>query len=417
MERFQTWISRAWRLAVVLPLLMGGLLRGSPAGAQDAPDTPQLEYGPWSGSGQASGVATASQAGMDMTWDGSVTVDLNLSVSSDGPVDGSWSHQGSATMTMDGSIAGHKAHADADTTFSGPGTVGGDNQVLSLAGSSHTTGTIRVESGGKASSFPIGTTDAIPTMKVTILFAECDEAYGDFQWAVEQAYQGVGLSSDLDGSMMLVRNTSEIQDQLKQLQTLFTGGNPDPSQSPLFNAITQYVHDVNQMVEAFPNWSMDQVMDDLAKAEQFLNTLRNLRKCEKRFFGQDNVEYFAQALTWQIQQLIIGGAGLEGLTGDAAFKLLQAGTRVGAFGPGAPNPAQAVKAEDALRQGCQHILEQNEDPNGDIFVNEDTQKAMLVGAIMDWTYNVAGTEYPARATYEGNGYNWKEDGSTVEAPQ
>jgi hypothetical protein len=419
MDHHHAWTSRAWRLGIVLPLVMAAFLQGSPAGAQDGPETPHLSLGPWSGVGEASGAATASVAGAKVTWDGPVRADLNVNVEGDTNVSGQWSHQGSAIMTIDGSFQGHQAHLNGDLTFSGPGTVGGDSQVLTLDGTSHTVGTVTASSGQGSASFPVDTQDTIPTMKVTIQFAECDEAYGNFVWAVEQAFQGIGFSTDLQGSLMLERDTKPIQEQMKQLEGIFAGGPaPESTNSPLFDAIAHYVADVNALTEAWPNWSMDQVMDDLAKAEEFLNTLRNLRPCVKRFVGEDNVEYFAQALTFQIQQLIIGGSQLEDLTGDNAFKLMQVATRVGAFGPGASNPAQAVKAEEALRTGCERILEQNVDPSsGLIKINEDTQKAMLTGAIMDWSFDVAGLSYSARDTYRRTGYDWQQDGKEVEAGQ
>lgn len=417
MTRHEPMLRRVWRLAVVTVVVTAILLNVSPVGAQDGSEDPHLSLGPWSGVGRASGVAQASESGMDIVWNGSVTADLDLGVLDSGNVEGRWSHTGSAKMTLNGDVQGHTMEASGDTNFTGSGTIAGDNQVLVLDSSSHSTGNINVTSPQGSTSFPIDAQDSIPSLKVRIQYAECDEAYGDFVWAVKQGFQGVGLSSNLQGSLMLVRDKSQIQGQLSQLEGMFTGG-PTPGRvnSPLFVYISDYLVDVNNLIGAWPDWQMNQVMDNLARAENFLNTLRNLRTCEKRFFGDKHVEYFAQALTFQIQQLIIGGSGLDSLRGAQAFKLMEVGTRVGAFGPGAPNPEQAVKAEEALRKACQRILEENvQSADGLIKVNEDTQKAMLTGAIMNWTFDVGGQEYNARNTYKATGFDWQKDGAEVEA--
>ena len=209
---------------------------------------------------------------------------------------------------------------------------------------------------------------------------------------------------------MAVRNETDIQDQLESLaQSIRDGAPPENVKSPLFEMIGELLSRVNAFIEQYPDWSMDDVMDALAWSEMLINELRNLRPCDIKLFGEENVELYISALTYQVQQLIMGGANLQDVDGNDVFQLMEVATRVGAFGPGAHNPSEAVEAEEALRQAAERILEAHMDQDGEIFVTEDTVKAMLTGAIMGWTFWVDGVAYDARETYGTIGRSWQED--------
>lgn len=419
MRHLKLHLHRAWRLGVVFVLILSTLISSGPARAQEGPEVPRLSIGPWSGVAHAAGIATAQPSGLDFLWDGSVRADLDIDVHDETSVTGEWTHQGSADFTITGTVEGRQARIDADLAFSGPGTVSGTPEELMLNGTTHNTGTVTASTSQGSFTTSVDSQSEIPTLQVKVTHAICDEAYGDWVWAIEQEFEEEGFSADLSGAFMVVRGGSEIQDQLRQLSESILGEEaPEETRSPLFEMITEYLKFANDLVDAWPNWNMDLVMDTLSWGEKFLNQLRNLRPCDKRFFGEDLVEHFANGLTFHIQQLIIGGAGLEEVSGDDVFKMMEVATRVGAFGPGAANPAEAVRSEEALRQAAQDILEANLDPSDNrIFINDDTQKVMLTGAIMGWTFVVGGEEYDARATYAESGLSESEDNGQTEGEQ
>ncbi len=243
-----------------------------------------------------------------------------------------------------GNISGQDAQINADLAFSGVGTIGGSPEILQLDGSSRSTGSVTISASEGSYTAPVDNESVVPTLQAKIQHAQCDEAYGDWVWALEQEFGNQGFRAELGGSFMAVRNETDVQDQLYQLaQSFFEGQPPEEGDSPLFNMLGEYLSNINAFIDQYPDWSMDTVMNNLSWAEFFINELRNLQPCDEKFFGEDNVEYFITALTFQVQQLIIGGANLDSLDGSGVFQLMEVAARVGAFGPGASNPFEAVR--------------------------------------------------------------------------
>ena len=409
MNNFHSLINRAWRPVLVSLFILGILAGGTLTHAQEAPEVPRLSIGPWTGVAHASGTATTSGSGVDFVWNGSFRGNLSIIAEDETSVRGTWTSRGASQNVV--TASGEDGRIDADLTFSGTGSISGSPEILLLNGTSTSTGTATVSSSQGSITNPVGNESEIGTIQVNIVHAQCDEAYGDWVWAIEQQFEEQGFLAELDGSFMAVREETEIQDQLEALAMAIWEGSPPPVvESPLFDMIGEYILEINAFIDEYPNWSMDDVMNLMAWAEFFLNELRNLRSCDLKFFGEDNVEYFVTALTFQVQQLIIGATDIDGLDGSDILQLMEVASRVGAFGPGAPNPFEAVQAEEALRLAAQEILEANLDPEDNrIIANEDTIPAMLTGAIMDWTFFVGGLTYNARETYGTIGQDWQAD--------
>lgn len=365
-------------------------------------ETTGLEIGPWWASASAYGTATATGEGVTVTWTGRIPAQFEFDILESGSAVGTWDHTGDgvqevSSADIDGTVIG-------TLTYTGGGAVSGDNRMLVLNGSSRTVGSVVVSAQGQSLGFPVDNESTIPTLYVEITATTCDEAYGEWAYAVEAAFEDEGFTVSLDGYWVGFRGSDFVADDVEGLLDAagMSGPDADPieSQSPLLGASAALLREYNQFVDRFPNWSTGDVIDMMERAELLLNGLRNLSDCDKRLFGEENVETFLNGLTFLIQNLIIGGAGLEGLPSDAWQHLTHIAARSGVLGPGADNPAAAVAAEQALIDAGEAILEANIDPeDGLIFINDDTHRVMGTGAAMGWSYHVAGTTYDARATY------------------
>lgn len=387
---------------------MAGADAGHAGSADDvAPDNEPfpLEIGPWRALGYANGTATASAEGIDIVWTGEIPAEFTFDVFDGGIAEGTWTHTGSAVMEISGNVQGQRLTATGDLTFAGGGAVSGTNEVLQLRGSTATTGSVNVEVAGVGSrSMSISNSNPVPPLTVEVAASTCDEAYGQWVYTVEQEFAEQGFSPSFDGYWLGFRQTDDIENNIGDLLDSINDPSAEgESQSPLMVAAAQLLGEYNAFVDAQP-WTLPAVLGLGERTEQILNILRNLTDCEKRLYGEDNVETFVNGLTFIIQNLAIGSAsgGLD-LSSSDLQHLVHLATRNAALGPGAPNPAAAVAAEDALRSIGAAILEQNVDPaDGRIFVNDDTRRVMAIGAAMGWTYTVAGTTYDARETYEHN---------------
>lgn len=361
-----------------------------------------LEMGPWSASGEASGTATASERGVTITWQGSIPAQFEFEISrtdddAPGVATGTWEHQGAAVMTV--TVSG--VSAVGDLAFNGGGRVSGTDTSLQLSGDATTTGVV---SAGPM-QLPVSNSSELPPLPLNVRAVSCDEAYGDWVFTVEQAFEDQGFTASFSGFWIAFRQTSETQGEVAAILDTFGGSsNGDvsdiESRSELVALSSTLLSEYNAFVDAFPGgWTTARVLDVAARTEALLNAWRNLTECDERLIGPDNVETYVNGLTLVVQGLIVGGAG--GVASSAWEQLAHLGARTGAFGPGASNPAEAVRAEQALIDAGEAILEANVDPaDGEVFVNDDTERVMATGAAMGWDYSVNGEFLDARDTYD-----------------
>jgi hypothetical protein len=355
-----------------------------------------LEPGPWWGAGSARGGGTAVQDGNDVTWTGRIPAQFQFAVAKEDPAGegiavGTWEHQGEARLTA----IGPQGNFGIDITFTGAGPVGGSDTELILTGTSTTVG-----------PFGIGNTGPIPPQTVTIGAVTCNEAYGEWAYTVEQYFEDEGFNASFTGWWVGVREVEDVQGEVEDILDAFENsfdGTPNEffTRSPMLGMSAVMLSEFNGFVDDYPDgWTSDRVLDMMARTEALLNAWRNLTECDKKLFGEDNVETFLNGLTIIVQGLIVGAAGV-GLDSETFVQLAHAGARTGAYGPGAANPREAVRAEQALIDAGEAILEANVDPeDGEIFVNDDTTRVMATGAAMGWDYNVNGQSISARDTYE-----------------
>jgi hypothetical protein len=370
-----------------------------------------LEIGPWKAAGSAQGTATASEQGFEVTWTGRIPAQFDFSIADGGAATGRWEHQGDAIQRLSGSAGGQQITATGRLSFTGNGTVGGTNSQLTLTGSSTTTGNVVASTAAGSFGIPVDGTNPLPTLRLDIAAVSCDEAYGEWAYTVVQAFEGEGFTADFGGYWHAIRETEEVNQSVANLvDATYAGGEGGElvGDSPLLRTTAAIVREYNNFVDAFPGWTLEQVLDIATRTESLLAAVRNLTDCDKRLFGEDNIEVFVNALTFVLQGLIIGAP--PGSYSSTDFEhLVHVAVRSGALGPGAPNPAQAVAAETALIRAGEAILEANLDPaDNKILVNGDTRRVMATGAAMGWDFTVGGETYDARGTYEANlGDSWQ----------
>jgi hypothetical protein len=342
---------------------------------------------------------------MNYVWNGEVNAFFLISVPTEGVANGTWTHNGTSDVLITGSLGGENVTVDAEYDFFGSGgTVTGTPAELILLGNNRNIGSMEMTSSAGTHTAPISSTNALPQMTVDIIHANCDEAFGTWAWTIEQVFEGVRLSADLVGVFWGVRVAPGLQEQIQEL-------NPPVSQSeeisedfqgPLHTRLNLYLAETEVLLATFPAWNMDEVMEALTKAERLQNELRNLSPCEERQLGEGAAAQYSSALTFLVQQLIGRIGEAENLSGKNLFQILEISARVGATGPGAPNPEAAASAETALHQAAEGILEANvEGEGGKLKANQDTIQVMLAGLIKRWTYSVGGQEInPAEALPE-----------------
>lgn len=169
--------------------------------AQAPPEVSYLSSGPWTGVAQASGVATTFTLGIDFLYDGVVKANLKIVAENEASVGGQWTHYGSANNLITGNVSGQQATIDADLLFSGSGTIGGSPEILLLDGSSRSTGSATVSASQGSFTNPVDNESVVPNLQVKIQHAQCDEAYGDWVWALEQEFENQGFRAELEGRL------------------------------------------------------------------------------------------------------------------------------------------------------------------------------------------------------------------------
>jgi len=390
---------RAWRPAAIaiLAIVLAGFV--PQAHAVEAPDD-GLATGPWTASGIASGSATASVGAMEIVFNVDIPADFTFDIHSDGSADGTWEHGGSGTFTG----TGEQGTVHGDLRYSGSGAVGGTNRELLLTGTSRTVGTVRAGGAGQTMAFPVDNTSPIPTLRMRVTAESCDEAYGEWAYTVEQAFEDEGFSATIGGHWLGFRESEAIKDHAEELFRLSTqtgsGAPPVSSESPLLATAANVIRRYNELADGLRAASLDEVFDILADSDAVVNTLRNLSDCEVELLGAANVETYLNGLTFVIQGLIAGGLDVFEVTSADWQLMVQVAARTGAIGAGAVDPAAAAQAEQALIDEGSAILAEHYLPERDTFEQtDDSVRVLATGAAMGWTYEVAGEPVNARATY------------------
>jgi hypothetical protein len=376
----------------------------TPSALAAEPPEDGLPIGPWTAAAYADGRAVIKAKGMKVDWRGEIPAQFTFDVSDDGKAKGTWVHQGDARQVISGKVAGRKVRGTADIAFSGGGKLGGTNESLRLTGSSRQTGDLTLKGAGGSVSYDVSQRSKVPRLKLPVSAATCSEAYGEWAYTLKQAIERQGFKASMAGYWLGFRDTEEAQAQAGRLLEASHQQGPEAqaldSSSELLTLAAGLLRRYNDFVDRFPDWTIDEVSVLFGETEAVLNVLRNLTECERRLFGEDNVEQFFNGLTFILQNLILQTSTLTDLPAETWQSLVQASLRSGAIGPGAANPAEAAAAEQALIDAAEAILDRSVDPADDrIVINDETIMAMGTSAAMGWTLDVRGTTYDARETW------------------
>lgn len=352
-----------------------------------------MELGLWVGQAGLWGTFNQDFSGSEMVWSGSIAAEFQIGISDDRSASGTWEYTG------DGDIAATVPDGDmtADQHFVGSGAVSGDSDLLVLNGTSVTTGTFT----GTVNGFTISDSiDSAPTAnpphEVRVRAVACGEAYGDWTYSIEEGIEASGFNASFDGVWSAFRD-DEAGAELARADYL-SGVSTEAKN--LFALTANYILVYNQFTDDFRTWDTQSVFNFMAALEAALNAFRNFSDCDIEFFGQDNVTTAMNALTFLMQGVLVGADSVDQpLTGAEFREMLHVAVRTGAIGAAAPNPAQAVKAEQGLVDAGQRVLSGHAESGTEIDVTEDTIEVMRLGSLMGWTYEVAGYRFPAKPVY------------------
>ncbi len=220
-----------------------------------------LEIGPWTAVGSAQGTARASEQGIEITWAGRIPAQFDFTIDSGSTAVGRWQHQGDAIQKLSGSVGGQAIRATGTLTFNGGGTIGGDNSQLVLTGSSTTDGSVVALTSAGSIAIPVGSTNPLPTLRLDIAAVSCDEAYGEWAYAIVQAFEGEGFTADFGGYWHGIRGSDEVNQNTEALLAAagFDGDSADApdliSQSPLMGMSAAILREYNAFVDSFPGWT------------------------------------------------------------------------------------------------------------------------------------------------------------------
>ena len=370
-----------------------------------------LESGPWVASGSAAGVARVVEADFDYTWDGRIPATFTFDVIGD-TAEGTWEHGGSADIVIDTvNDAGAPIRVTAtDLRYAGSGTVGGTNRMLVLDGTTRTIGSMSIETAEGSFAFPADASAPTPTLQLEVVSRGCNTAVGRWAYGIQSALEAVGLTADISGTWLGMRDTEAMREEAEQLlDDLQSTGLEEPelySQSPLLTTAAELIQKADAFMAQFPGWTMDEVFALLDEMERVLNALENVEGCDRQLLGDENLEEFAGLLVRWVQDIVLAAAhGTETPLGTADAIDLQQLTliaaRVGAIGPGSTDPRLAAQVESALIGRGEEILTAGLDAEtGEIAVDDDVLRVLAVGAAMGWEYEVGGVTIDAREVYE-----------------
>ena len=358
----------------------------------------RLEAGPWTASAFARGKVQIKGQGIKVVWQLEIPAQFDFRITGTGKAIGTWRHQGSVDQVLTGRFRGRKVKGRADLALKGGGKVRGSGKKLRLNGSSRHEGDLVLTSPQGSVAFDVSQNSKIPTLRMPVIATTCDEAYGEWAYTLKQALDEQGLKGSVTGTWLAFRDTSEFRAKAKALRDSVKGGNVDTDlDSSLLVIATELIISYNQLARRYPDWPADEVSDLFKETESILNALRNLSECERTLVGEGTLERYVNALTGALQNLIVFGGAADGTTAGPLQTLVQSAIRAGAIGPGAPNPAMAVKAEDALVEMAEEVLDANLDPeDGTVLANDETRMVIATAAGPGWTLSAGDAMIDAR---------------------
>ena len=321
-----------------------------------------LVPGDWSAHGIASGVATASSDGIDITWEGWIPALFEFTVVGDSDVAsavGEWRHWGGALMRLGG--AQLAADAFGNVTFSGTGSVGGFADELELDGVSNTTGSVTIEANGVNLSIPVATTSTISGLAVTVEIVRCNEAYGDWVYTVEQEFQDAGFETSFDGFWFAIRDPGLADRQTRSLLSGIDATSDiavaSDSSSIIRRLNALMLSELDAVAVAVADDRTDSVIGSMGRYETLVNRWRNASPCAGSVTGQTSEPTYESAAT--ASTLAMVELARPGSTDSASFvNLAHIATRSGAVGFGAADEVAAATAERALIAIANAVLDE-----------------------------------------------------------
>jgi len=349
---------------------------------------PELSAGPWLGSGSAGGTTTADVGDMHMVFTADYDAAFFFDVTVEGVTTGEWDIQGPVQLNATSSESSFLMVGD----LAGTGPIAGDAVTLSVDGTTTTNGTVTISAGGQTFTREVSNASGNPTIDIDVTTTFCNEAYGDWIVSVNQKLEDFSWDPTFRGSWVATRQIdefaqldfiekTEILDGLNELFIdFFLGSGPasDATGRRFVGTMTT------------TDWS--EISDQLVRAEELINRLRNLSECDRELLGDEQVEFWLQILTEGINALIEQALANGFLDGTEIRFLVTIGLRTGAIGAG----SLFSNGDDLLGQLRDIAASRVDDW---YWVNDGTPSVtvdlFVLGAQLGWSYTVGAREIPA----------------------
>lgn len=307
----------------------------------------ELPVGEWLGSARAGGSTKADQSGLTIRGVGDFNVNLEFAVATSGPLEGSWTMEGTSDWVL--TKEGFSVNAFMDHKAEGP--ISGDRRQFSL-GVAQINSDITV-AVPNVSTQELKTTDPIGPINLNVTGIYCDDAFGEWilSWNSELLEQG--YTPTFGGDWYAVRQAPEFTDAQSAIE-LFT--ELDRLNQEIENTIKNApVEDGLTRIDPQVLWGF---IHEMVEAH---NKLRNLSQCDREFFGDENVERWIYITTANLRWgTYVFFENLEEndlfLDGIGFMQLSSALLGAGAIGAGAIVPIDGT-VEVELQQGLEKILE------------------------------------------------------------
>ena len=392
--------------------------------------------------GAAYGAAGVEQSGVTVVWRGSLLSGFLFTVDDGGLVAGDWRLSGVGTQEV--SIQG--ITAIGDLTYSGGGTLGGDENVLVATGSAQTTGVV-LPFGQR-----IDNTSAVGPLAIAVE-VYCGEMWGTWELTVESAFEDAGFSgadaaTRFEGSLAGHVRYEGFSDEALEVLTEagFSAATLDQwsgdyslAERVELELVTVQAHlaavssALERLNDTYPNWTGPDAYAVVDQIHALLNVLRNLSDCARGALGEGEVERWTDGLNQGLERLIFKLVDLELYPGRpprpqpfasaaptaapadedeavldpaqatlAYLQLVDFATRSAVIGAGALDPAAAADAEQALVDAGGRLLTDLDEVGG---TDDDRRRLLLAGALMGWHFDVDGVSVDAAAALAEMGLN------------
>lgn len=347
-RRDERGLRRPWR-ALAFLVAFSLLLTAMPAGGQETFD--DVPSGEWRGSGEAGGWTNLEVPNGRVRIFAQFALGLQFMVtlmSEDfATVDGHWNMDQGTTQWHFISQGADVGGGTLNHTASGMigGATGAIETFNTLGATITSTGTMSMPSVG---AVPIDDTGQLDDLEMKVTHQLCNDTWGEWVFSWNTQLSEAQLTPSFTGNWHAVRIPPSDDDEARQAL-----------EQNILNLLALR-QDVSLLMRqptelGVPIVPYDAVWSVIQQAVHYINLLNNLGRCEKAYYGEDNLADYVNALTNIIRLMInvlLDNYALEGeqISDEDLLELTTLAASVGAIGDGAVDEDAAAFTQERLRQ-------------------------------------------------------------------